>query len=210
MPRLLKSREVIHVALNRIKTADYNPQRRTEGLRLNSLARSIEKLGLLYPCLINKANELIDGHRRLACAKRLEWKTIPCLVIDGERDNIYADVNATAAKLNGSDALGVWLKNPKALQPAYAAKFAKCEDVLGRDILDTLFKNGNSIRVYFDGIRVSKYCDLDGQVPDIVKWLLKHDQKDTVTKAIAAGFSPTIITKAIKLNRPIKFQIELG
>jgi ParB-like chromosome segregation protein Spo0J len=59
---------------------------------LNTLANSIQKLGLLQPVVIDQANNLIAGRRRIEAVKTLGWTSIDCRVVDipaiilGERD----------------------------------------------------------------------------------------------------------------------------
>lgn len=50
---------------------------------LTELEDDIKRLGLLYPLLINEKKRLLDGERRLICAKKLKWATIPCRIIPG-------------------------------------------------------------------------------------------------------------------------------
>jgi 16S rRNA G966 N2-methylase RsmD len=45
---------------------------------ISSFADNINEIGLLHPIVINEANELICGHRRLLAFKKLQRKQIPC------------------------------------------------------------------------------------------------------------------------------------
>jgi len=47
---------------------------------LDSLASSMETLGLLQPILIDETMVLVDGGRRLAAAQSLKWTTIPTVL----------------------------------------------------------------------------------------------------------------------------------
>jgi ParB-like chromosome segregation protein Spo0J len=51
---------------------------------LESLAESLERVGLLHPVVIDATNRLIAGQRRLEAAKLLGWQTVPVRVIDLE------------------------------------------------------------------------------------------------------------------------------
>lgn len=55
------------VKIKDIKKAKFNPPSRVEKAPTSLLKKSIEEDGLQYPLLITKLNELVDGHRRLAC-----------------------------------------------------------------------------------------------------------------------------------------------
>ena len=49
---------------------------------LTSLIDSLRSHGLMNPVVITKNNELIAGHRRIASAKVLGWKSIEVMVLD--------------------------------------------------------------------------------------------------------------------------------
>ena len=49
---------------------------------LTSLIDSLRSHGLINPVVITKNNELIAGHRRIASAKVLGWKSIEVMVLD--------------------------------------------------------------------------------------------------------------------------------
>ncbi len=51
---------------------------------LQSLADSIEAVGLLHPIVIDSQDRLIAGERRLEAVRLLRWKTVPVHVIDLE------------------------------------------------------------------------------------------------------------------------------
>jgi ParB family chromosome partitioning protein len=48
---------------------------------IESLAQSINDLGLLTPILITPDNKLLAGERRLRACKKLGWTTIPVTVV---------------------------------------------------------------------------------------------------------------------------------
>lgn len=49
---------------------------------LETLARSIQRVGLLHPVVINRDMQLIAGHRRLEALRSLGWTEIPARIID--------------------------------------------------------------------------------------------------------------------------------
>lgn len=50
---------------------------------IQTLANSIQEIGLLQPIVVNQNNELIAGQRRLeACGKILGWTEIPVTIVN--------------------------------------------------------------------------------------------------------------------------------
>ncbi len=57
---------------------------------LQSLADSIQEIGLLHPIVVTEDGELIAGERRLEACKLLGWEEIPVSIIkleEGESGN---------------------------------------------------------------------------------------------------------------------------
>jgi len=52
---------------------------------ISGLSRSIERVGMLHPIVINQDGVLIAGRRRLEAAKLLRWNRIPAVKIDLKR-----------------------------------------------------------------------------------------------------------------------------
>lgn len=67
--------------------SEYENNARThDPSQLRELARSIEKYGWTNPLLIDEGGLLIAGHGRLAAAKIVGVKEVPCIVVDGLSD----------------------------------------------------------------------------------------------------------------------------
>src|SRR4051812_5308752 len=49
---------------------------------IDSLAQSIDEIGLLHPIVINENNELVAGQRRLEACKKLGYTRIACRVLN--------------------------------------------------------------------------------------------------------------------------------
>lgn len=64
---------------------------------LGSLQTSVQRIGLLHPLVLNSRRELIAGFRRLQVVKNLEWKTVPCLILD-RMDDVLTAVKAELAE----------------------------------------------------------------------------------------------------------------
>ena len=66
-------------AINKIKVR--NRFRKSLG-DIDSLARSIEEVGLLHPIVVRPDGRLIAGERRLAACKKLGWKSVPVTFVN--------------------------------------------------------------------------------------------------------------------------------
>lgn len=51
--------------------------------QVTKIAASIREFGFLNPVLIDKDFNIIAGHGRVMAAKKLEWKDVPCIFIEG-------------------------------------------------------------------------------------------------------------------------------
>lgn len=73
--------QVMQLPLHLVQPSSTNPRRDMGAI--DELAESLRAHGLLQPVIVRpraRFYELIAGHRRLAAAQRLGWKTIPALV----------------------------------------------------------------------------------------------------------------------------------
>jgi DNA modification methylase len=69
----------------RITAIKIGKRHRTDLGDLESLAESLETVGLLHAVVIDSHDRLIAGRRRLAAAKLLGWKEVPVRVVDLEQ-----------------------------------------------------------------------------------------------------------------------------
>jgi ParB family transcriptional regulator, chromosome partitioning protein len=67
------------LAVKRIKVR--NRIRKSLG-DIQSLALSIEEVGLLHPIVVRRDGRLIAGERRLAACKKLGWTSVPVTFVD--------------------------------------------------------------------------------------------------------------------------------
>jgi len=67
---------------------------------LTSLIDSLRSHGLMNPVVITKNNELIAGHRRIASAKVLGWKSIDVMVLDkiSELEKLELEIEENVAR----------------------------------------------------------------------------------------------------------------
>ena len=95
--------KIIHVDINKIKPATYNP-RVHDNEMLSQLEKSIKEFGLLDPVIVNsnpnRQGVLIGGHARYKIAKKLGYKKIPVVYtnLDLEQEKI---LNVKLNKISG-------------------------------------------------------------------------------------------------------------
>lgn len=100
---------------------------RVEYRNIDSLAGSIEALGLLHPPVITPDLRLIAGGRRLEAVKALGWETVPVTVADnlGTLDALLqaeADENAEREPLTLSEKSALARRIEEALRPIAKAR----------------------------------------------------------------------------------------
>ncbi len=99
----------VWIAVNLIDAA---PRRVRRGLKdqEDAVLRAIERFGFKIPILVRskpggQRYEVIDGHVRLAAARRLEAGQVPCIVVDDLPD---VEIRRLTLSLNKLQETGVW------------------------------------------------------------------------------------------------------
>lgn len=77
--------EIQHISIKQLKLLDKNP-RKIDKMQFEKLCRSIETDPGFFndrPCLVNRIGDQLivyAGNQRLRAAKKLGWKTVPCII----------------------------------------------------------------------------------------------------------------------------------
>ena len=77
--------EINYIAINKLIPYDKNNKKHTKA-QIEKLKASITEFGFTSPLLLDDKNVIIAGHGRLAAAKELEMKEIPCVYVTGLTD----------------------------------------------------------------------------------------------------------------------------
>ena len=78
---------IIEKPISELKPYPNNPKIHTEH-QIEQLAKSIDLTkGLTQPIVIDKDNVIVAGHGRVLAAKKLDLKTVPCVLIDNLTDD---------------------------------------------------------------------------------------------------------------------------
>ena len=82
---MAKIGNIQEVAIEKLRLYERNAKKHPEE-QVNLLCRSIQEYGFLNPCLIDKNMNVIAGHGRIEAAKKLNFKKVPCLYVEGLTD----------------------------------------------------------------------------------------------------------------------------
>ena len=77
--------KIENIKIDKIIPNIYQPRIKFDENKINELANSIEKFGIIQPLILRKNGEkyeIIDGERRYKAAKKLKLETIPARVLD--------------------------------------------------------------------------------------------------------------------------------
>jgi uncharacterized protein YihD (DUF1040 family) len=201
--------KVIMVCVSEIIAAPFNPPDRTEEEKLAELEASIKQYGILDPLKVSRDMRLIDGHRRLTCAKHLKMIEVPCIVLALGLQEGWTELNKTAMPLNSKQyvyAVGSGLDEAYLTSPM-RRKMRTLQNVLGEDFIP-LSQQGISLTVLDMARKVAKYLGYESPYPDsvmkeIIVWMVKHKMQTPVRNAIKFGIKKSTLQSAIKNDNPL-------
>ncbi len=199
--------KIINISPSRIKTAKYNPAIRTSKASLADILASITKHGIIYPLLLNSRYDLIDGHRRLACANALGFKTVPVFISNKKisKDDCYETVNSTSRKMSAKEMIFVYINGGK-VSVYFRWRIAQLEILLGKEGLKTLADKHTSPLIYDVAKSICKYCNMnsDAFMKKAIWWVLRHKAQWTVKRAIESNMPKAVLKKKVLSNTSIK------
>lgn len=70
------------IEISRLRPYKNNAKKHDKN-QVEKLTKSIQEFGFLSPCLVDRELNLIAGHGRVEAAKKLGWKKVPCVFVDG-------------------------------------------------------------------------------------------------------------------------------
>ena len=207
--------KLVVVNVDDLDFAAYNPEHRTaeENTAIKNFAKQLLADGQVYIPILLQADgkTIIDGHRRVTASKLNGWSTIIARKVDHDADQVYASVNSTGLKLNGTDHLSVYLKSPTAVPEKISAKMDAMKSEVGKAILAKLVKLGLSTRTIATARRIANVCEIaddEGSVKTVTEWLigLPKGSIGNVMRGLSDdSLDAKTLMSAIKKNKPIKF-----
>lgn len=204
--------KIKEVPIDSIKPAIFNPPTRINHNTLVELKASISRIGIVYPLIVTPEMDLVDGHRRLECAKMLGMQTVPVIVRTGNQRVLFSEVNVTAKKLTHADDLFVYLSG--GIMTDRSKKYIEpLEKIGGRELLEKMAEariGPANIAVVIP--HILEYIERNepnwktGNNPYVLKvinWMIDHRQTFRVRAAIAIGLSPLVIVACVDNNCPL-------
>lgn len=96
--------EIIKIAIDKLKPAEYNPRKdlKPGDPEFEKLKRSVEEFGYVEPIIWNKrTGVVVGGHQRLKVLKRLGYTEVDCVVLDIDEQK-EKSLNVALNKISGS------------------------------------------------------------------------------------------------------------
>ena len=90
---------VVEIEISLLNPADYNPRKITDS-QMDKLVKSISHYGFVEPVVINKDYTIIGGHQRVKAYQILNKSTVPCVIVDLDKQNEKA-LNIALNKTGG-------------------------------------------------------------------------------------------------------------
>lgn len=198
------------ILTSEIKTAKYNPKSRAE--LIGPLVKSIKEFGIIIPLIVDSEKNLIDGHRRLASAKKLKLEKVPVIQIDSKlsKDKAYEVINTNSKKITNKDFIYIHV-NGGSVPSRVLGQINLIEEIVGTDGLKKLGDRGVSYRVLDVAYRIRKYCRDSNEtfLKKTVFWLGFHNMSFAVRRAMEQGVKKDVISRAIATNRPLKVKYDV-
>ena len=204
--------KIVMMPVGVIECAPFNPENRTEeNERLKNLMQGIKDLGgIVYPLIVSNDNRLIDGHRRLTCAKMLGLKEVPCIVMPLELQRAWIVLNDTQLPIMGGGWTeivyhGVSIAN---LPPKHRRALQQIYDLVGDDGIAAMAQKTRpmSPHVLSWAKRICRYIDdsTDEMLGMTLLWLVEHNMQKLARFAMENGVPAQSLAKLIKANKPIR------
>jgi hypothetical protein len=208
--------KVTTVAISELKGMSYQPGVRTINRNLVTLKNSIEDMGLLVPILIDKHNNIIDGHRRVAAFRALNLANIPAIQYNGEMKgkktiDAYADINTTQRKMGGLEQLSIYLRGGKAFGSCKKA-IEWTEQHLGKGYLEKLM-TGNISPFYIVRLRnIAHRCGYvnQAQLRKFYDWAMKHGQFAQLLTIEKLNSDVQCVKTSVESDRPMKKRVSFN
>ncbi len=192
---------------SQLKGQKYNPPARTGVKNLATLKSSVKDHGILVPVLIDAKFNIIDGHRRVQCAKELR-QAVPVIVLSSKlsTEEQFNNINTTSKKISTRDMIFIYL-NGGIVSKKTKESIQHIETLIGKTNLTKLADKSTSPQILNQSKKVAQYCkDKTNQqfLGKIIMWLFTHKLSYQVRQAMENEIQPATLKQAIVSNKSIK------
>ena len=212
------------IQISKIDPAKFNPISRTAASALASLRADIAQVGILSPIHLVPDDgrfTIADGHRRFACARMLELKSVPAVIHEEKQDVValWARLNRSTRKISGYEWLCMWWatgkRAEKNLPPTTKRQIDRLVEIFGgreemHPVLD--HKASPSIVQLMDrlDVQLRRYPSLKPwpSQKDIVMWIMKHKMGHMVSAIMGrAGVAPLGLMRKllVRIRKDVPF-----
>ena len=200
--------------ISEITPSPLNPKARTDPKRLQDLLRDIAIRGIVEPLMVDKRGVVIEGHRRLACAKALGLSEVPCVIEEGDANEIHKATNELRDKWAAVDWLGRYLAGGSVGREPYR-QITAIERLMGRGFLDRMLDKQIGYRVIKTAKRAAHYCGVPRGngvfLCKALEFMLEHRQTRMIEYYIDKGVQPpSVLYEAIMTVSPVVFTARVG
>lgn len=207
MEIIQKKYDVIRIRVADVKVSGLNPVSRTAIRATDGLLESMRKYGWIdaYPIKLSHDGYVGDGHRRLACAKKLGINEITAIRTDYTVAQLISFNQGTRQwNQEAWDAVAV-----KGVEVSAGAKQAQTllEKLAGPDALEYVRDHGKSAAIGETLNRFLRYVNRTGD-PIFGKkalcWIVEWNQGAEVKNAIKDLTEPQLLIDAVRNNRRLR------
>jgi hypothetical protein len=197
---------MMQVPIDAIKIINgFNPPERTTETALKDLMADIALRGILVDLIINQDDYLVDGWRRLACAKALGMKTVPVKVVPGTVQELWGILAATVRPPSGKDWLHIATQPNAHIPDRRKRDIARLKMLVGDSGLRWLAEQHIGTGIVSSLASLCNYCGkpLDENIPFAalaIRWLVNHKAQLLIRHAMALDIPPRKIIAAIESN----------
>lgn len=173
---------IVTVKMIDLHNAPWEPAARLEiSSAFNSLKRSIQQFGLLYPPLVtmrqpNGSGYIIcDGHRRTNACRALNWTEMPVRIMPGEAEKLFAEASGHVQKTTAVQWIEIYLGGGAVASGPTRTNIKKLEQTVGKEFLVELINAKMSPQIWQVANAMHKYCDIpEERKSDTLHWILRH------------------------------------
>jgi hypothetical protein len=193
---------VRHVSIDDITLSGRNPEERTAERAIKELLDSIAARGIIEPLVLTASYELIDGHRRLACARSLGITHVPAILVTEDNPGaLFEELNRTKRTISGREWTQVYVRGgavPRKIRGA----IERIGRVAGPGAVTAIAEHGLAIGS-IDSVmgQIAHYCACSPEdpqlMPRVIQWLVDGNSA-VARRAMAGNVPPQILLAAIE------------